>query len=301
MGQRNGRVVVLSDPLAGSSPDALKSAFAIARLGRLGFDVEHIVGINRSHTLELCREAVATRPEVFVVAGDDSLFLTALEVLAHSGIAVGYVPVGRSVSLAVDLHIPRDDPSDAADVVAAGEAHDMDLGVAEFDDGRRVYFPSVLSADLAADALLAAEDRVGSSSRLSYFVGAVTGAIRMRSYPFRLTFEDGTVLEEQAHVAAIGNLPTIGHGVRLVPDANAFDGKLDLTLIRHTRFAFLHFWHSMRMALRGESPVKFMIRHRFTSLRMESPGRRAVASGVDIGELPVTVSVAPGALRMVLP
>ena len=56
---------------------------------------------------------------------------------------------------------------------------------------------------------------------------------------YRLTL-DGEVREQRAMLVAIGNTRAYGGGMRICPDADPFDGRLDVTIIHPvSRFKLL--------------------------------------------------------------
>lgn len=303
MPSRNGRVVVLSNPVAGRGDAALRTARAVARLHRLGLEVEHIAGVNRAHALELAHEAVASRPETFIAAAGDGGVSVALEALAGSGIPLGIIPTGTGNDAARALGLPLDAPERAADIAAARHLRTVDLGHVSLDDGAQRYFFGVAAADYAADVLELSIGLPPLPRPLSRFaVAAVASAPRLRAHHFSLVTDDDRDLSGDYYIAAVGNTRTYGGGMRVCPAADATDGLLDVTLIRHRPWARLNLGRALLQTYRGSLVSdSYVSSHRVRSLRMESPGRRLFADGDPVGPLPATLTALPRAVDLVVP
>lgn len=303
MTTRNGRVVLLSNPVAGRGGAALTTARAVARLHQLGLEVEHIAGVDRAHALELAHNAVASRPETFVVAGGDGGVSVALQAVAGTGVPLGVIPTGTGNDAARALGLPLDDPIRAADIAAARRLRRFDLGHITLDDGTERYFLGVIGADYAADVIALTERFPRRwASPAKFAAAAIAASARLRAYPFALHTDDGRDLSGEYHLAAVGNTRTYGAGMAVCPSADPTDGMLDLTLIRRVPLPHVHLVGLLRKAFSGgvvpDNDVTF---HRVRSLRMESPGRRLYADGDPVGPLPATVSCVPGAVDLVVP
>ena len=303
MTSRNGRAVVLSNPVAGRGDAALATARAVARLHQLGLEVEHIAGVDREHALELAHDAVASRPEMFLAAGGDGGVSVALQAIAGTGVPLGVIPTGTGNDTARALGLPLDDPERAADIAAAGRTRTVDLGLATLDDGTERYFFGVSGADYAAEVLTVA-DRLprGWGAAPTYGVSAVAASAWLRARPFALHTDDGRDLSGEYYIAAVGNTRTYGGGMAICPSADPSDGMLDLTLIRRVRVPHLHLAGMLRDALRGGvTPDESVSFHRVRSLRMESPGRTLFADGDTVGPLPATLTCVPRAAEFIVP
>ncbi len=79
------------------------------------------------------------------------------------------------------------------------------------------------------------------SPGLSYILGVVVGFFfRKLGTPMKLTFDDGTVIEENLSLTAIGNGKFCGGGFKSCPLASLKDGIFDICVIKKvSRFTFL--------------------------------------------------------------
>jgi diacylglycerol kinase (ATP) len=117
--------------------------------------------------------------------------------------------------------------------------------------------------------------------------------------PFHVEVDDD-LFNQDLLLAAIGNCPTYGGGMRICPEADSADGLLDVTVVRAMpRLRVLRFFPSVYTGT--------LVRHhevemyRATSVRLDAPGIRAYADGELVGPLPVEVTVVPRALRILTP
>jgi diacylglycerol kinase (ATP) len=135
--------------------------------------------------------------------------------------------------------------------------------------------------------------------RTRYNLAALAELANLRPLPFRVELDDDRFNQELL-LAAIGNAPTYGGGMRICPEADPADGLLDVTVVRAMpRWRVIRFFPSVYTgALVRHNEVEL---YRATSVRLDAPGIRAYADGELVGPLPVEVTVVPGALRILTP
>ena len=101
----------------------------------------------------------------------------------------------------------------------------------------------------------------------------------------------------------VANSGTLGsRPFRWGPDIRPDDGRLDVCVIRaRTLLDFLTIgWHFVRGQHRRSPGVKYLAAFRSVTLASRKP-RPVQADGEIVGETPVTVTVVPGAVRVVVP
>jgi diacylglycerol kinase family enzyme len=99
----------------------------------------------------------------------------------------------------------------------------------------------------------------------------------------------------------VANSGVFGGGMRLVPDASLEDGLLDVVLSEHRpRHRFLLNLGRVFRGTHVNEPGFHILRGRRVTFSADRP-YRAYADGDPIAELPATVSVRPGALRVLVP
>ncbi|MFI9327119.1 diacylglycerol kinase [Kitasatospora sp. NPDC052868] len=306
------RVVVLTNPAAGGGHAGTAARRATARLHALGIEALPLAGTSAEDTLRLAREAVAGAGaghgvkeegpgiDALVVVGGDGMINLALQAVAGTATPLGVIPAGTGNDHAREYGLPRRSPEEAAEVVAAGHTATVDLGRVSAADGSTRWFGSVLAAGF--DSLVS--DRTNRlrwpRGRMRYNLAILAEFANLRPLPFRLVLDDGTVIERDLTLAAVGNTRSYGGGMLICPGADPADGLFDVTLVAAmprlrvarffpTVFKGTHIHHSE------------VTTHRTASLRIESPGITAYADGEFIAPLPVDVTVARAALHLLVP
>jgi diacylglycerol kinase (ATP) len=295
-----GRVTVLTNPMSGHGNAPHAAQRAIARFQRRGVDVCEIVGSDAGHARRLVDEALAGGTDALVVAGGDGVVSLALQALAGGDVPLGIVPAGTGNDHAREFGIPTGDPEAAADIVVDGRAETVDLGRIEDRTGAVTWFGTVMAAGF--DSLVS--DRTNRMrwphGRMRYNVAMLAELSRLRLLPFRLTFDDGPPQDVRLTLAAFGNTRSYGGGMLICPQADHADGLLDVTMVHS----------ASRSRLVRLFPTVFKGTHvdlddvttaRAARVQVECPGINAYADGDYAAPLPVTVSAAPRALKILVP
>ena len=293
------RVTVLTNPMAGHGNAPHAAERAVARFQELGIDVVEIVGRDAGHACEMVGQAVRDGTDAMVVVGGDGVIRLALQALARSGIPLGIVPAGTGNDHAREYAIPTGDPAAAVDVIAAGHAETVDLGLVRGSDGTSTWFGTVAATGF--DSLVS--DRVNRMrwphGRMRYNMAIVAELSRLRLLPFRLILDGEREIVTELTLAAFGNTRSYGGGMRICPDADHSDGLLDVTMV-HT---------ASRAKLIRLFPTVFKGTHidldevttdRGRTITVESPGINAYADGDLVCPLPAEISAVPGALKVLV-
>ncbi|MFJ6138732.1 diacylglycerol kinase [Kitasatospora sp. NPDC092286] len=297
---RIGRVAVLTNPAAGAGHAEPAARRATARLRALGVDTASLAGGSADDTRRLARQAVADGYDAVVVVGGDGMVNLALQAVAGTAVPLGIVPAGTGNDHAREYGLPRRSPEAAAEVIAGGHTTAVDLGRITGADGASRWFGSVLATGF--DSLVS--DRANRlrrpRGRMRYNLAILAEFANLRPLPFRLTLADGTVIERDLTLAAIGNTRSYGGGMIICPAADHTDGLLDLTLVAAMpRLRIARFFPSIFKGTHVHHPE--VTTHRTASVRVESPGITAYADGEFIAPLPIDVTVTRGALHVLTP
>ncbi len=282
---------MLVNPASGRGTAARSATAAVTRLRDAGLRVHRLQGLDAAEARALARRAVDEGVEALVVVGGDGLVNLAVNVLAHTRTALGIIPSGTANDAARTLGVPRKDPRAAADVVVAGQVRTVDLGRAG-----SAYFFCVLSAgfDAVVNARADAMRRPRGRSRYAVATLAELRTLTPLSYELDL---DGTRRLVQAVLVAVGNGPSLGGGLRLTEGAVLDDGLLDVVLIHPLGRADLV--RTYPRLYRGTHRRHRAYEHHLVrEVTIAAPGVVAYADGEPLGPLPVTVSAAPAALRV---
>ena len=294
-----GRVVVLTNPMAGHGNAPHASESAVARFQQLGIDVVKVVGRDATHARQLVEEALGGEADALVVIGGDGVIGLALQTVARTDIPLGIVPAGTGNDHAREYGLPVGDPVAAVDLIAAGHTETVDLGLIRGDDGSQTWFGTVAATGF--DSLVS--DRVNRMrwphGRMRYNLAILAELSRLHPLPFRLVLDGEREIVADLTLVAYGNTRSYGGGMRICPGADHFDGQLDITMVRA----------GSRTQLIRLFPTVFKGTHvnldqvstaRARSVRVESPGINAYADGEYVCPLPAEISAVPGALRILV-
>ncbi|MEE1787678.1 diacylglycerol kinase [Streptomyces sp. SP17BM10] len=293
-------VALLANPAAGAGHAAPAAERAVARLRALGVEVRRHAGRDAEDSVRLAREAVAGGADALAVVGGDGMVNLALQAVAGTAVPLGIVPAGTGNDHAREYGLPRDAPEAAADVIAAGRTRTVDLGRITGPDGTARWFGSVLATGF--DSLVS--DRTNRlrwpRGRMRYNLAILAEFANLRPLPFRITLADGTVIERDLTLAAVGNTRSYGGGMLICPAAMPDDGLLDVTVVAAMpRLRIARFFPTVFQGTHVHHPE--VETHRTPSLRIESPGITSYADGEFIAPLPVEVTAVPGALHLLVP
>jgi diacylglycerol kinase (ATP) len=273
-------------------------------LTRRGHEVTVLDAPDLTSAHHACAQAVSAGVEVLAVVGGDGAIRLAASHCAGSDTAVAVVPSGSGNDTAASLRIPVR-ASAAIEVAAAGITRRIDVIDVRGDrlsggpnSGPSCVVGSVpagIDADIAARSL-----RVPSALGPARYAVATLAEIRgMAAREYRLSL-DGTERECSALVLTACNLPIFGGGMRIAPDADPTDGLLDVVTIE--RVSALSALRLLRQVFSGRHTSHPAVRvERCSQLRIEGPHLTAFGDGDPVGDLPLTCTVRPAALDVVVP
>lgn len=308
------KVTILTNPAAGHGNAPHAAERAIAHFQKRGIECIQIVGVDADDALRLSREALERGTDAFVVAGGDGVISIALQVLAETDVPLGIIPAGTGNDHAREYNLPVGAPEAAVDVIVDGWSEKVDLGLITRPDGTTKWFGTVMASGF--DSLVS--DRTNRMTwphgRMRYNLAIIAEFFSLRPLPFRLVLQgvpptpeqptsdpsNELIVEKDVTLVAFGNTRSYGGGMLITPDADRKDGLLDITLVDAGR----------RLRLIRLFPTVFKGKHvnlpdvhtyRAKSVTVESPGITAYADGEFASDLPVTLSVVPHALRILVP
>lgn len=293
------RLALLTNPAAGHGKALAAARRARARFEERGVAVRELVGADADASRRLAADAVADGVDALVVVGGDGMIHLALPAVCGTATPLGVIPAGTGNDQARAYGWPRKAPKQAADIVLDGRPRRVDAGQVSTADGRTQLFGSVLASGF--DSLVS--DRTNRMrwphGRARYNIAMLAEFANLRPLPFRLTTADGTVIERELLLVAVGNTSSYGGGMRICPDADPADGVFEVTVIdAASRRSVLRRTPSVYRGTHTRSAEVEVLRT--TELRIESPGINAYADGEHLGALPVTVTVVPRAVSLLV-
>jgi YegS/Rv2252/BmrU family lipid kinase len=286
-------VCLIVNPSAGAGRAArvLPGVEAALRGHGLPFRVERTTSME--HARELAREA-RDRGEIAAAMGGDGLTGAVAGELQGSDGVLAVLPGGRGNDFARKLGIGSD-PAAATALIAAGRERRVD--VAEVDG--RIYI-GIVSAGLDSDVQVIANSTRLPLGTLVYLYGTLRALLRWKPARWDVTV-DGEHRRFSGYSVAVANSGVFGSGMWLVPDASLEDGELDVVLIgQRSRLGYLSGLTKVFKGTHLNAPGLELLRGREVTFSADRPFA-AYADGDPIAELPATVRVRPGALRVLVP
>lgn len=291
------RVQLVVNPAAGGGRACRLIPSVTQALRDAGHDV--VVTPTRSlpHADDLVAQALADDRTVVAMGGDGLVGRAAAAVGAGNGL-LAVLPGGRGNDFCRAVGVPLQ-PLEAVPLVAGGQERRIDLGLASSSDGQT---PFLGIASVGFDS--AVQERV-RRTRLPlgsqvYTYGALVTVLGWRHARFAVQV-DGEALLVRGWSVAVSNSGRYGGGMRLAPDASLEDGLLDLVTTSATsRLAFLRALPKVFQGTHVAEPSVTVRPARRVHIAADRPFR-VFADGDPVGSLPCTISVRPGAVRVLLP
>lgn len=294
------RARIIVNPRAGGLrlPLALNQFNQVAAaLTEAGLPVEVRMTKRPGHARKLAREAVRAGMEMVVAAGGDGTVNDVIQELAGHETALGVLPLGTVNVWARETGIPLSLP-DAARVLLYGARRRVDLGRA----GNR-YFLMMAGIGFDAEVTRRVEQSLLKRMGLKLIEYMTTvGVLSVTQKPVRVRIKrDGKAREVSALMLIIGNTRLYGGAFTFTRHAVADDGWLDVVVVGggglFYRLGILR--NALLRRPRRGPRVRY---HQARSIRVESDEPLPVqVDGEVVGALPMTFSIAPLALTVIVP
>ena len=291
------RATVICNPRAGKREADGDLEGAVNVLERAGWSVSVQRSEGPGDATRLAREAAEAGLDAVMVAGGDGTLNEAVQALAGTQTALGYLPYGTVNIWARELNMPLD-PEEAARSAVNGRVEQVDLGMANDR-----YF--LLMAGIGFDAEVVRRARSVEQHKqrfgvLPYVAVGLSTVPLYRAGDVELRY-DGLIRRVQALMLVVGNTRLYAGKVQLTPNAVANDGWLDLCIVKG-KGPIAMVRQSVPVFLSGSiarSDVE-LIRVQELTVTADKP-LPAQVDGELAGVTPVQFSVAPRALRVIIP
>ncbi|MEG9225039.1 diacylglycerol/lipid kinase family protein [Aeromicrobium sp. Sec7.5] len=295
---------VVVNAAAGSSEGDVVDRVVGALREEVEVEVAHTSGLD---DLTAALEQVPSGATVVVLGGDGSVHavVAALDRVDRlRDVVVGLVPLGTGNDFARTIGLDPTDPvATARDLLGAPE-RDTDLVRAE--DGSIVV--NAAHVGVGADAAVAAKPWKERFGIVGYAVGAISSGFSAEGFRGEVHV-DGKAVPVRGRLlqVAVGNGGFIGGGTPLLPNADPFDGQLDVVVswadkpMRRLKYAW-----KLRSGRHVEGDDTEPLRGTSLSVLVRGSALREGIPGNSDGELtdPTTThswTLEPGAWRLLVP
>jgi YegS/Rv2252/BmrU family lipid kinase len=288
------RIRLLVNPSAGGGRAARALPAVEAALAGHGLEVTTARTADLDDARRLADEAATAGETVVTLSGDGLVGCVAGVLRDRPDAVLGILPGGRGNDFARVLGIPLD-PVAACDVIATGVERLLDVGDV---DGRT--FIGIASLGFDSEANRIANEAPSRLGNLVYAYAAIRALASWRPARFDLEL-DGESRTFTGYSVAAANSKAYGGGMFVAPDAELDDGMLDVVVC--TDVPKRRFLRNLPKVFDGSHVHEPEI-HVFRVARLHVDADRpfvVYADGDPIGELPVEVSIASRALRVLVP
>jgi YegS/Rv2252/BmrU family lipid kinase len=287
----DGPVCLIVNPHAGAGRALRLLPGVEAELRAQGrvFRVERTTSIE--HAAELARAAYARGEIAAAMGGDGIIGAVAGELRDGKGL-LAVLPGGRGNDFARKLEIPFD-PVEAAKLLQTGQERRIDLA----EVAGKTYL-GILSAGIDSDV-----SRIANDTRLPlgtnvYVYGTLRALVSWKEARWEVIV-DGVTHSYTGFSVAVANSGVFGGGMFLAPDAKLDDGLLEVVMVhRNPKYRYLMGLGRVFRGTHLDDPALELVQGREITFSADRPFT-AYADGDPIADLPVTVRVLPGALRVV--
>jgi diacylglycerol kinase (ATP) len=290
------RALIVFNPAAGQAGQLRNELEGAADVWRsAGHRVDLAASTAAGDAQAIAAQAARDGYDVVVAAGGDGTINEVVNGLAGTPAALATLPLGTMNVWARELGLPLQ-PRLAAVELLKWRIRSIDLGRAD-----QRYF--LLMAGVGFDAAITAAIDSSAKRRFgafAYIWHGIEQALQIRGTRVRMTL-DGRRVSGRILMVVIGNSQLYGGVVKITHRATLDDGLLDIAVYRGNHFgsALGHLWAILR---RRYTPNPAIAYYRGREIMISA--RRPLPVQVDgdaIGTLPMRFSVAPGALRALLP
>ena len=294
------RVIVLSNPKAGSRCGASAVGQLVALLRQAHYDVQALADADRLADQAMAAHELGRLRAIVAAGGDGTVGLVVNR--TAPGVPIAILPLGTENLLSKYLGLSAS-PDAVFQAICRGRTTQIDAGRA----GDRL-FVLMLSCGFDAEVVRRLHtQRSGHIRHLAYVRPIVESMLRYEHRELRVSCRrdgtDGSVDPRPivTHWAFVFNLPSYAVGLGIMPEANGEDGVLDVCT-----FWGGSVWHDLR-----HLAAVLLGRHRqgcncvttqATDIRIESEARVPYQLDGDfVGFLPVEIAVVPRRITLITP
>ena len=279
------------NPMAGGGSER-KIRQAVHELENLGGVLEPLPTPGPGSARAIARDAAAAGAGRIIIAGGDGTINEVINGIGESDIELAIIPVGTANVLAKALSVPMQ-IRDACRLAMRGEIIRLDLGLA----GDR-YF--ALMAGIGFDALTIKNLDPLLKKTLRHAAYPISGIKTLITEELPLISVTAGEHMTEGYFVVAANSRYYGGRFGPTPLAHMQDGLLDFCVLKEKNIPdMLRFWVSSLRREQLEEPTAEYFRA--GSAHISCPAGSQVLVQTDgevVGELPMDVSVIPGALRI---
>jgi diacylglycerol kinase (ATP) len=290
-------VVVVANPTAGRGKAGKRIGAVDSILRTLRVDHEVRVTGSAQEMEETCRSLGERGVEVVAVLGGDGTASSAANGLLGTGAALSVLPSGTGDDFA--HAVGAGSFRAAVELLANPKTTLIDVVRVRAGAADRCFL-NVAGAGFDSEVNETANAMTVNLGGTGTYVAALLKTLsRFTPARYDLTI-DGTPTTLEAMLVVVGNGPSFGGGMRVLPEASLVDGALDVCIVEAlSKGAFLRAFPRVYSGRHASHPKVRMLRAATVTIEANR-GIQLYADGERIGPLPARLEVMPAALPVVV-
>ena len=300
--------LLIHNPNAGLGGKGRRRLIDQARriLASNGIEADLAETTSPGHATEIAEQAVRERRQLVIACGGDGTLNEVVNGLAQSSngdrVPLALLPGGTANIMAKELDLPWDIPRAARRLVNA-EIREIALGLATpvEQPERKRFFLSVAGA--GPDGMIVYSVDLGLKARvgiLAYWWQGAREVLRYKFPRFRVRTGDRQL---EATLAVVGRTKNYGGPFKITDEADLFEDRFEvMCLTTQSGFRYLSYLPTLWMGnLRKEEDVHFWKADSLICEPLDGSPVYAQVDGEPLARLPVEFSIAPRALKLLVP
>ncbi len=293
------QLLLIVHPTAGGGRGARQLPEVVQILRAAGLEVASELTRSIEHAEELARRAAA-EGRVAVAVGGDGLAGRVAGACAAGGSLFAALPGGRGNDFVRGLGISTN-IVEAARGLAQWSERAVDIGYVTGPDGSSRAFLGIASLGFDSDVQVRANQTRLIRGSSVYTYAALRTLAGWRPASFSVCADDGSLETLVGWSVAAANSAYYGGGMHYAPSALIDDGFLELiTAERSSKLQFLRMLPKVFTGRHVGDPRMHVRRARKIQVDADRPFQ-VYADGDPLADLPATISVSPGGLRLLGP
>jgi diacylglycerol kinase (ATP) len=293
------RIGLVVNPTSGKNRGMALGIEVAQRMRAAGHEVLDLSDESYAAARDRALGAIAQGLDVLAVVGGDGMVHLGVDLAAETKTTLAIIAAGTGNDVARGLGLPVHDPVRAADLVTTGIPRTIDALRHVDAHGGRHWFVGVLGAGFDSVVNERANTWPWPKGNMRYNLAILRELPLFKAIPYVVTI-DGVRHETRAMLVAVGNGPSYGGGMQVLPGARFDDGLLDVLILHQlSTLEFLKVFPKVFKGAHVTHPAVEIVQGR--SVTLEAEGIVAYADGERFAPLPITVEVVPGAVTVLAP
>ena len=248
------------------------------------------------------QSALDSKPDVVLVGGGDGTVRVVAESLAHTGVAMGLVPLGTGNLLARNVDLDVYDLHSNVQTALFGQQRYIDtarMGIENSRTGHSSDHAFLVIAGIGMDAEVLADTNDGLKKAVGWLAYTEAG---MRHLPGRrkkvsISLDDGAEQARNIRSVLFANCGLVPGGIDFIPQAMIDDGMLDVVVMSpRSAIGWVAMYGKILFKHKGNLPIMTMYRSGKVVIKCPEPMPTQLDGDTSGEATKVTVHVEPRSL-----